>query len=236
VAAYRLAAERMDDIDRETAEREKTGVFTGSYATNPVNGELIPIWIADYVLMSYGFGAIMAVPAHDERDFEFASKFDLPIIEVIRSPDRSDLDDPLAEAYISNSEGTIINSGPFDGIPVEGAADKVSIWLEQEGSGEKAVNYRLRDWLISRQRYWGTPIPIVYCPKHDAVPVPDEDLPVLLPGDVEFMPTGESPLKFHDEFLHTTCPICGQPALRETDTMDTFMCSSWYQYRYHRPL
>ncbi len=235
VMAYRQAAERMDDIDRETTEREKTGVFTGSYATNPVNGERIPIWIADYVLMSYGFGAIMAVPAHDERDFEFATKFDLPIIEVIRAPDRNGKDAPLSEAFVSKYEGTMINSGPFDGTPVSEAVGKVTGWLEERGTGEGAVNYRLRDWLISRQRYWGAPIPIIYCPEHDAVPVPDEDLPVILPKDVEFVPTGESPLKFHDSFLHTVCPICGQPALRETDTMDTFMCSSWYQYRYLSP-
>jgi leucyl-tRNA synthetase len=235
VTSYRLAAERMDEIDRETTERDKTGVFTGSSAINPVNGERIPIWIADYVLMSYGFGAIMAVPAHDERDFEFATLFGLPIVEVIRAPGRSDQDGHLTEAFVSKSEGTMINSGAFDGTPVDGAVEKVVEWLEQEGTGKGAVNYRLRDWLISRQRYWGAPIPIVYCPVHGAVPVPDEDLPVLLPEDVEFMPTGESPLRFHDEFLHTTCPICQQPALRETDTMDTFMCSSWYQYRYLSP-
>jgi len=235
VMAYRQAAERMEDIDRETTEREKTGVFTGSYATNPVNGEQIPVWIADYVLMSYGFGAIMAVPAHDERDFEFATKFDLPIIEVIRAPNREDQDGPLTEAFVSKHEGVMINSGPFDGTPVSEAVGKVTAWLEERGTGERAVNYRLRDWLISRQRYWGAPIPIIYCPEHDAVPVPDEDLPVMLPKDVEFVPTGESPLKFHDSFLHTVCPICDKPALRETDTMDTFMCSSWYQYRYLSP-
>ena len=235
VSAYRLAAERMGDIDRETTEREKTGVFTGSYAINPVNSERIPIWIADYVMMSYGFGAIMAVPAHDERDFEFATKFDLPIVEVIRAPDRDDNDGPLTEAFVSKSEGTMINSGAFSGTPVDEAVQKVVQWLEEQGSGKGAVNYRIRDWLISRQRYWGAPIPIIYCPDHDAVPVPDSDLPVILPEDVEFMPTGESPLKFHDDFLHAPCPICGQPSLRETDTMDTFMCSSWYQYRYLSP-
>jgi leucyl-tRNA synthetase len=235
VSAYRLAAERMADIDRETTEREKTGVFTGSYAINPVNNERIPIWIADYVLMSYGFGAIMAVPAHDERDFEFATKFVLPIVEVIRAPDRDDDDGLLSEAFVSKLEGTMINSGSFGGTPVDGAVQKVVQWLEEQGSGKGAVNYRIRDWLISRQRYWGAPIPIIYCPEHNAVPVPDADLPVLLPEDVEFMPTGESPLKFHDDFLHAPCPICGQPSLRETDTMDTFMCSSWYQYRYLSP-
>jgi leucyl-tRNA synthetase len=234
VEAYQQAAERMEEIDREAADRDKTGVFTGAYAINPVNDERIPIWIADYVLMTYGSGAIMAVPAHDERDFEFATQYGLPIVEVIQMPGR-DLDGPLKEAYTSKSEGQMINSGLFDGTPVSEAVEKVTAWLEEKGSGKAAVNYRLRDWLISRQRYWGAPIPIIYCPEHGAVPVKDEDLPVLLPEDVEFMPTGESPLKFNDEFLHTICPICDEPALRETDTMDTFMCSSWYQYRYLSP-
>ncbi|MFQ5399586.1 MAG: leucine--tRNA ligase [Anaerolineae bacterium] len=235
VLAYREQAQRMSDIDRETADREKTGVFTGAYAINPVNGVRIPIWVADYVLMTYGSGAIMAVPAHDVRDFEFATKFGMDIIEVIRAPGRSDEDGPLAEAYTSKSEGHMINSGEFDGTPMSEAIGKVVAWLEEKKIGKAAVNYRLRDWLISRQRYWGAPIPIIYCPDHGAVPVPDEDLPVLLPEDVEFIPTGESPLKFHEEFLHTTCPICQEPSLRETDTMDTFMCSSWYQYRYLSP-
>ena len=235
VLKYRKQAERLTDIDRETADREKTGVFTGAYAINPVNQARIPIWIADYVLMSYGSGAIMAVPAHDERDFEFAQKFGLEIVEVIRAPGRTDEDGPLEAAYVSKTEGVLVNSGPFSGTPVSEAVQKVTAWLEEQGMGKAAVNYRLRDWLISRQRYWGAPIPVVYCPEHGAVPVPDEELPVELPEDVEFMPTGESPLKFHEGFLHTTCPICGQPALRETDTMDTFMCSSWYQYRYLSP-
>ena len=235
VQAYQERAERMSEIDREAADREKTGVFTGAYAINPVNDEHIQIWIADYVLMTYGSGAIMAVPAHDERDFAFATKFGLPIVEVIHMPDRKDDDEPLSEAYTSKAEGYLVNSGPFNGTPVDAAAERVTEWLEEQGIGSKAVNYRLRDWLISRQRYWGAPIPIVYCPVHGAVPVPDDELPVLLPDDVEFMPTGESPLKFHDEFLHTECPECGRPALRETDTMDTFMCSSWYQYRYLSP-
>jgi leucyl-tRNA synthetase len=235
VDAYIAQAQKLTDIDRETADREKTGVFTGGYAINPVNNARIPIWIADYVLMSYGSGAIMAVPAHDERDFEFATKFGLPIVEVIRMPGRSDEDGPLEAAYTSKTEGHMINSDHFDGTPMSVAIERVIEWLEEKGIGQAAVNYRLRDWLISRQRYWGAPIPVVYCPDHGAVTVPDEDLPVMLPEDVEFMPTGESPLKFHDEFLHTECPICGQPALRETDTMDTFMCSSWYQYRYLSP-
>ncbi len=235
VLQYRADAERMTDIDRESAEREKTGVFTGAYAINPVNNERIPIWVADYVLMGYGFGAIMAVPAHDERDFAFATQFDLPIIEVIRGPERTDADGPLTEAYVVKTEGHMINSGEFNGTPTPEGIGKVTAWLEEKGIGKKAINYRLRDWLISRQRYWGAPIPVIYCPEHGAVPVPDEDLPVLLPEDVEFMPTGESPLKFHEGFLHTECPTCGKPSLRETDTMDTFMCSSWYQYRYLSP-
>ncbi len=235
VDAYIAQTQKLTDIDRETADREKTGVFTGGYAINPVNEARIPIWIADYVLMSYGSGAIMAVPAHDERDFEFATKFDLPIVEVIRMPGRTDEDGPLTEAYTSKTDGYMVNSAHFNGTPMSESIDKVIAWLEERGVGKTAVNYRLRDWLISRQRFWGSPIPIIYCPEHGAVPVPDEDLPVILPYDVEFMPTGESPLRFHEAFLHTECPICGQPALRETDTMDTFMCSSWYQYRYLSP-
>jgi leucyl-tRNA synthetase len=235
VDAYIRAAQRLSEIDREAADREKTGVFTGAYAVNPVNEERIEIWIADYVLMTYGSGAIMAVPAHDERDFEFATEFGLPIVEVIRMPGRDDSDGPLAEAYTSKTEGHLINSGQFNGTPVDGAAEAVTNWLTAEGKGQKAINYRLRDWLISRQRYWGAPIPVVYCPECGPVPVPDEALPILLPEDVAFTPTGESPLKYHEEFLHTTCPQCGEAALRETDTMDTFMCSSWYQYRYLSP-
>jgi leucyl-tRNA synthetase len=341
VLEYRRQTQRMSDIDRESAEREKTGVFTGAYAINPVNDERIPIWVADYVLMGYGFGAIMAVPAHDERDFEFALKFGLPILPVIDRldgltksftrrewigegffealqaaeipfaeqddsfyitmpaakvdayvkliqqyiPPNSWIDivgtgwlfvfhdevlalDSLAseqrilarchelepgvrdkrtvmemlwslefyrDALFHHEYGPMIFSGPFSGTPGKAAVQRVAAWLEEKGVGKTAVNYRLRDWLISRQRYWGAPIPVVYCPEHGAVPVPDEALPVMLPEDVEFMPTGESPLKFHEEFLHTECPICGQPSLRETDTMDTFMCSSWYQYRYLSP-
>ena len=235
VTTYRDQAQKLTDIDRETADREKTGVFTGAYAINPVNKARIPIWIADYVLMSYGSGAIMAVPAHDERDFEFATQFGLDIVEVIRMPGREESDGPLEAAYTSKYEGHLVNSGEFDGTPVAEAVGKVTAWLEEKGIGKGAINYRLRDWLISRQRYWGAPIPVIYCPDHGAVPVPDEELPVMLPTDVEFVPTGESPLKQHDAFLHTNCPICDKPSLRETDTMDTFMCSSWYQYRYLSP-
>ncbi|MDX1412836.1 MAG: leucine--tRNA ligase [Candidatus Promineifilaceae bacterium] len=235
VLEYREQARRLSEIDREMIDREKTGVFTGAYAINPVNEARIPIWIADYVLMTYGSGAIMAVPAHDERDFEFAKKYGLEIIEVIRMPGRQNEDGPLSEAFTSKTEGEMINSGAFDGTPVKDAVAVVTGWLEEQGKGKGAVNYRLRDWLISRQRYWGAPIPVIYCPEHGAVPVPDDQLPVLLPEDVEFVPTGESPLKFHEQFLHTECPVCGELAVRETDTMDTFMCSSWYQYRYLSP-
>jgi leucyl-tRNA synthetase len=343
VESYKLQASRQTEIERLSTEKEKTGVFTGAYAINPVNEKRIPIWVADYVMMTYGTGAIMAVPAHDERDFQFALKFGLPIIPVI---DRTDgmarsavapgtmedgfvealaeagisfeeedgtlyvtLDDDagevdryleLAEAHVRPGfwtevvgarwvfvfedgvrqfesiedgqeilarckalepeiegsrtvmemlwhvpfyrdllfhadHGTMINSGPFSDTPGDVAVEKVIEWLEEQGIGEADVNYRIRDWLISRQRYWGAPIPIVYCEECGTVPVPYEDLPVELPKDAQFMPTGESPLKHHEGFLHTTCPECGGPATRETDTMDTFVDSSWYQYAYLSP-
>ncbi|HHS98326.1 MAG TPA: leucine--tRNA ligase [Chloroflexi bacterium] len=341
VEAYQYQAARQSEIERLSTEKEKTGVFIGAYAINPVNDERIPIWIADYVMMTYGTGAIMAVPAHDERDFEFALKFGLPIIPVIERPDGiaksfvpkgavaegfaqalteasipfEEQDDGLAvtlqkdqiDRYVALAKehvrpgswievvgtgwhfifddgvltldgteseqailarcrerrpemaekrtvmgmlwdvpfyrdvlfhaeyGAMIHSGPFTGTPGDEAVKKVTKWLEEKGIGEFAVNYRLRDWLVSRQRYWGAPIPIIYCDKCGIVPVPYEDLPVLLPEDAEFLPTGESPLKYHEEFLHTTCPKCGGPATRETDTMDTFVCSSWYQYAYLSP-
>jgi leucyl-tRNA synthetase len=231
VEAYVAQAARQSDIQREAADKDKSGVFIGAYAINPVNQARIPIWIADYVLMTYGTGAIMAVPAHDERDFAFARKYDLPIPVVIAPPEWDGK--PLDEAY--TGDGRMVNSGPFDGTPVPAEMDRVIRWLETNGTGKGAVTYRLRDWLISRQRYWGAPIPIVYCPEHGQVPVPDDQLPVLLPDDVEWKPTGESPLKLHPTWKHTTCPRCGQPAERDTDTMDTFMCSSWYQYRYLSP-
>jgi len=367
VEAYQFQAVRQSEIERLSTEREKTGVFIGAYAINPVNDNhesgRIPIYIADYVMMTYGTGAIMAVPGHDERDFEFALKFGLPIIPVIDCPDgiaksfamrgtmkagfaealteagipfeerdgslyvtmdrgQADRYVELAQAHIKPGSWTevvgarwvfvfddgvrefdsveadreivarcqelesavgdkpfdtpaatqdkpfdtpaatqdkrtvmemlwsvefyrdtllhaeyaaMINSGPFTGTPGDVAVQKVTEWLEEHGVGEFAVNYRLRDWLISRQRYWGAPIPIVYCDECGIVPVPYEDLPVLLPEDAEFLPTGESPLKFHEGFLHTTCPKCGGPAERETDTMDTFLCSSWYHYAYVTP-
>ena len=231
VRAYVEKAGRMSEIDRADVTREKTGVFTGAYAVNPANWEEIPVYVADYVLLAYGTGAIMGVPAHDERDFDFAKRYGIQIRAVIAPPSWNG--EELEEAY--TGEGPMINSGPFDGMPnVEGKA-AVTSWLEEKGRGRAAVTYRLRDWLISRQRYWGTPIPIVYCKECGIVPVPEEDLPVLLPEDAEFMPTGESPLKLDPDFRKVECPRCGGPAERETDTMDTFVDSSWYQYRYLSP-
>jgi len=343
VEMYKAEASRQTEIERLSTEKEKTGIFTGAYAINPVNKKRIPIWIADYVMMTYGTGAIMAVPAHDERDFQFALKHGLPIIPVIDRPDgkakslvardavAAGFVEALTEVGISFEEqdrtititldenegevdryvelaqehiqagswtevvgarwlfifsedvvsfdsvaagqrivtrcqelnpeladvrtvmemlwgvpfyrdlllhtdyGTMINSGPFTGTPGDVAVEKVTGWLENEGIGESAVNYRLRDWLISRQRYWGAPIPIVYCEECGTVPIPYKDLPVELPKDAEFLPTGESPLRHHEQFLHTSCPECGGPATRETDTMDTFVDSSWYQYAYLSP-
>jgi leucyl-tRNA synthetase len=349
VADYKFQAARQSEIERAATDKEKTGVFIGAYATNPVNGARIPIWIADYVMMTYGTGAIMAVPSHDERDFEFALKFGLPIIPVIDRPDgvaksivypgsvrdllgladrlkesgvevqvetideRGDglyvtlrgsrqiqrylermwesilpghwtevvgarwavvmadgihdfdsveadqellarcqaLDAALGDTrtlmelywnrlfyrdvLLHHEYGTMINSGRFSGTRGDRAKGRVTEWLSEQGIGEYAVNYRLHDWLISRQRYWGTPIPIVYCESCGEVPLPYEDLPVLLPEDAEIPQSGENALKYHEGFLHTTCPRCGGPAIRETDTMDTFMCSSWYNYAYLSP-
>ncbi|HEU0294200.1 MAG TPA: leucine--tRNA ligase [Anaerolineales bacterium] len=247
VNEYKAQAARQTDIQREAKDKEKTGVFTGGYAINPVNQERIPIWVADYVLMSYGTGAIMAVPAHDERDFEFARKYGLKVIPVIQPvgadghPPVQELNGDTMEAAHEH-EGIMINSGPFNGTRATNdkglknpAIKAVVEWLEQKGIGKRDVNYRYRDWLISRQRYWGAPIPMVYCETHGWNPVPEDQLPVLLPDDVEWKPTGESPLKFHPTWKHTTCPIGGEPAVRETDTMDTFMCSSWYHLRYLSP-
>jgi leucyl-tRNA synthetase len=234
VDEYIQQALRQSDIQRESMEKEKTGVFTGGYAINPVNEERIPIWIADYVLMTYGTGAIMAVPAHDQRDFEFARKFGLEVRVVVQPADMGPLDGASMPESVP-AYGEMINSGPLSGTPGDQAFDRTIEYLEARHLGERSVNYRLRDWLISRQRYWGAPIPIVYCPEHGAVSVPEEQLPVLLPDDVEWLPTGESPLKLHPTWKQTTCPVCGQPATRETDTMDTFMCSSWYHLRYLSP-
>jgi leucyl-tRNA synthetase len=231
---YIHEATRQTDIEREALDKEKTGVFTGGYAINPVNDERIPVWIADYVLMTYGTGAIMAVPAHDQRDFEFARKFDLAVIPVILPEGVESLDgDTMTEAL--PEYGEMINSGALTGTPANEAFDKTNTYLEEKGTGKFAINYRLHDWLISRQRYWGAPIPVIYCQKCGIVPVPEDELPVELPDDIEWRPTGESPLKFHPTWKSTNCPECDEPAVRETDTMDTFMCSSWYHLRYLSP-
>jgi len=231
VEAYIAKSRRQSEIERLSAEREKDGVFIGAYCTNRLNGEEVPIWIADYVLLGYGTGAVMAVPAHDERDFDFANKYNLPIRVVIAPPEWSG--EPLEAA--NTEPGVMVNSGQFDGIPSQQGIDRISEYLEEKGWGQRTVTYKLRDWLISRQRYWGAPIPIVYCHKCGTVPVPEKDLPVLLPEDAEFKPTGESPLKYNKGFVNTTCPRCGGPAQRETDTMDSFVCSSWYYLRYISP-
>ena len=240
VRIYQQEAVHKTEIQRSAVEKEKSGVFTGGYAINPVNEKRIPIWIADYVMMGYGFGAIMAVPAHDERDFEFARQYDLEIVPVIQPQGETFNGKTMPESYIG--PGTMINSAQFDGTNVTDAKGrknpgiaKVIDWLEDEGIGKEAISYKLRDWLISRQRYWGAPIPMVYCVACGWNPVPDDQLPVLLPEDVEWLPTGESPLKLHPTWKNTKCPDCGKDATRETDTMDTFMCSSWYHLRYLSP-
>lgn len=220
------------EIERLSTVKEKTGVPLGSFAINPINGEKVPIWIADYVLLTYGTGAVMAVPAHDERDFEFANKFNLPIRKVILQPGTNE-NDELSSAYVE--PGIMINSGEFSGLDSEEGKEKIVKYIEKNGLGKRKVNYRLRDWLISRQRYWGTPIPIIHCESCGEVPVPEKDLPVTLPYDVDFKPTGESPLLRHEKFINTTCPKCGNPAKRDPDTMDTFVDSSWYHLRYLNP-
>ncbi|MCI9639322.1 MAG: leucine--tRNA ligase [Emergencia sp.] len=233
VLAYLDKVQHMNDIERTSTTNEKTGVFIGKYAVNPVNGKKVPIFISDYVLMGYGTGAIMAVPAHDQRDFDFAKKFDLEIIPVVDS-DNPEIDvHDLKEAFAA--EGTMINSGKFDGMNNQEAIGAVIEWLSEEGIGKKTVNYRLRDWLISRQRYWGTPIPMIYCEECGWVPEKEENLPVLLPTDVEFTGKGESPLTTSKTFGKCTCPKCGKEARREMDTMDTFLDSSWYFLRYCDP-
>ncbi|MCX8010758.1 MAG: leucine--tRNA ligase, partial [Ignavibacteria bacterium] len=220
------------EIERLSAVKEKTGVPIGSFVINPVNGERVPIWIADYVIYTYGTGAVMAVPAHDERDFEFAKKFGLPIRKVILQSG-TNLEDELTSAFVD--EGTMINSGQFDGLNSVIGIEKISDFLESKGLGKRKINYRLRDWLISRQRYWGTPIPIIHCSDCGEVPVDEKDLPVVLPYDVDFKPTGESPLARHQKFLNTKCPRCGEDAKRDPDTMDTFVDSAWYHLRFLNP-
>ncbi len=231
VEAYKFKARRLSEIDRLSTERERDGVFSGAYAINPMNGQEIPLYVADYVLMTYGTGAIMAVPGHDERDFDFARRYNLRIPVVIAPPGWDGK--PLEASYAG--EGTMVNSGPFDGMSSRQGYEAVADEMERRGIGQRKVNYRLRDWLISRQRYWGAPIPMVYCQRCGISPVPEDQLPVLLPEDAKFLPTGESPLKLHEGFVNTVCPKCGGPAKRETDTMDTFMCSSWYHMRYTSP-
>ncbi|QAA34653.1 leucine--tRNA ligase [Clostridium manihotivorum] len=226
VESYKEEAKKQSDIERQSITREKTGVFTGSYAINPINNREVPIWVGDYVLATYGTGAVMAVPAHDDRDYTFATKYNLPIERVINSKNGEGSELPYTEY------GVLVNSGEFDGLTTEEAKIKIVEKLAKDGVGEQKVNFRLRDWLVSRQRYWGTPIPIVYCEKCGTVPVPEKDLPVELPYNVEFTPDGKSPLAKSDEFINTTCPCCGGPAKREADTLDTFICSSWYYLRY----
>ena len=226
-----IAQVRMtSDIDRLSSEGslDKRGVYTGAQALNPFTGEPVPIYLADYVLGTYGTGAIMAVPGQDQRDWDFAKAYDLPIVRTVEPPEGWE-----SEAY--TGDGPAINSQWLDGLGVTEAKAKAIDWLEEQGTGERKINFRLRDWLLSRQRFWGCPIPIVYCPEHGAVPVPESQLPIVAPDDVEFRPTGESPLKFHEGFRTTTCPVCGGPAERETDTMDTFVDSSWYFLRFCDP-
>ena len=218
---------------RELGELEKEGVFVGKYAVNPMTAERIPIYTSNYVLMEYGSGAIMAVPAHDQRDFEFAKKYNLPIKVVIQNPEGSLREDSMEGAY--EGEGILVNSGQFSGLNSEEAKEEIGKYMEANNIGKRIVQYRLRDWLISRQRYWGAPIPVIYCPKCGIVPVPEDQLPVLLPENVEFKPTGESPLNTCKEFVDTICPKCGESARREVDTMDTFVDSSWYFLRYLTP-
>jgi leucyl-tRNA synthetase len=218
--------------NREQAE-SREGIRLGVHAVNPVNGEKVPVFVAPYVLMEYGTGAVMGVPAHDQRDFGFARHQDLPIRVVVQPEGEQRDPDAMTEAY--DHDGVMVNSGPFDGVRSPESIERVTAWLEEQGKGRAAVTFRLRDWLISRQRYWGAPIPIVHCPEHGEVAVPDDQLPVLLPDDVDFRPGGDSPLARHDAFVNTVCPICGKPAKRDTDTMDTFVDSSWYYFRYCSP-
>ena len=233
VLSFVAQAREQPEVARSSDTAIKEGVFTGRYVINPVNGEQVPLWVANYALMEYGTGAVMAVPAHDQRDFEFARKYELPV-KVVIQPDGRPLDaDEMTDAYVG--PGVMVNSGPFNGTAVPAGMHKVVRYLEENDMGEADVNYRIRDWLISRQRYWGAPIPIVHCPECGTVPVPEEQLPVLLPDKVDFTPRGRSPLAFVEEFVHTTCPACGGPASRETDTIAQWLCSCWYFLRYVSP-
>lgn len=245
VDEYVVRARKETEIERLSTEKEKTGVFTGTYAINPANSQPIPIWIADYVLVTYGTGAIMAVPGSDERDYDFSVKFGLPIVTVIgyQGEQQPGNNDPTvapvtkqgAQTPLYVGPGVMVNSGPLDGVPTSESKEAAIRMLEEKGAGKATTNFRLRDWLISRQRYWGAPIPIIYCPECGEVPVPTEQLPVILPTDVEFRPGGESPLASVDNFVNTTCPKCSGAARRETDTMDTFVDSAWYFLRFCDP-
>ncbi|MDA1297693.1 MAG: leucine--tRNA ligase [Chloroflexi bacterium] len=231
VEAYIENARRQSEIERTSTEHEKTGVHTGAFATNPLNGERVPVLIGDYVLATYGTGAVMGVPAHDQRDFIFAKRFGLPI-RVVVAPEGWNGEE-LPEAFVAS--GTQVNSGEFDGMPSGDGIERIADKIESNGWGRRTVTFHLRDWLISRQRYWGTPIPIIYCDGCGTVPVPEQDLPVLLPENAEFTPTGQSPLTLDEQFVNVPCPDCGRPARRETDTMDTFVDSSWYHLRFTSP-
>ncbi|HYP20768.1 MAG TPA: leucine--tRNA ligase, partial [Chloroflexia bacterium] len=245
VEAYIAQARKQTEIERLSTEKEKTGVFTGAYAVNPMTGTSIPVWIADYVLVTYGTGAIQAVPGGDERDYDFALKYDLPIITVVRPAEvvEDGGNDPaVAPVYRGGASepmytgpGVMVNSGPLDGMSTADSKDAIIALMEAEGKGRRATSYRLRDWLISRQRYWGTPIPVIFCEKCGEVPVPKEQLPVVLPLEVVFKPGGDSPLAGVESFVNVACPKCGGPARRETDTLDTFIDSSWYFLRYCDP-
>ncbi|MBO5925328.1 MAG: leucine--tRNA ligase [Clostridia bacterium] len=226
IDAYRDMVSKVNEIERLSSTREKTGAFTGAYAINPINGKKVQVWVADYVLYSYGTGAVMGVPSHDERDFAFANKYGMDITRVVKGGEGVDDTLPFVE------EGYAINCDEFDGLPTSEAKKGIVEKLASIGKGKFVTNYRLRDWLVSRQRYWGAPIPVVYCDKCGTVVVPEEQLPVLLPRDVDFKPDGKSPLRKHEGFMNTTCPHCGGPATREADTLDTFVCSSWYFLRY----
>ena len=226
VYQYREFSARQSEVDRMSLAKEKTGVYIGAQARHPITGKLIPIWISDYVLMSYGTGAVMAVPAHDERDYEFAVKYDLSIVPVIKDPGEN-------AALPFCGDGQLMNSGRYDGFTSDEARRQITVDLENASQGKACVKYRLRDWLVSRQRYWGSPIPMIYCDDCGLVPVPEGELPVMLPYDVAFLPNGQSPLASCPEFVHTLCPICKKPARRETDTLDTFVCSSWYYLRFY---
>ncbi len=233
VESFIAEVEMQDKVDRSSGELEKKGVFTGSYCVHPLTGRQIPVFLANFVLMDYGTGAVMAVPAHDQRDFEFAAKYRLPLQVVIQPEGEVLTAEQLTEAFVG--QGLLVNSAQFDGVDNESAKEQIAAYLDDRGEGRKTINYRLRDWGVSRQRYWGTPIPIIYCDSCGTVPVPEKDLPVKLPTDVELTGEGGSPLARHQEFMKVDCPICGMPARRESDTFDTFVESSWYFARYACP-